>query len=190
MADHNFGSMRILVAVMTGCVLWFLALPVVAGVSSKPDPNDVRGPLDIKRIAHGHADGDTLWHKVVMHKRWGANDLKGDEIRFYFSNDREDRYDEVHALVGLKDGKLAAWIFQYVEGSDYASVGPSTRIRLVRPSRRSVKIFFQESWMRNRNRRYAWSVGSRYGNRDSNHCREACYDYAPGRNPDRLVHNL
>ena len=164
--------------------------PIRANTAGSFDPNDERGPLDIKRIAHGHADSNTLWHKVVMHGRWGRNDLKGDEIRFYFSTDDEDRYDEVHASVGLKDGELAAWIFTYTEGSDYASVGPSTRIRLTRPNARSVKIFFGESWVRNGDARYAWSVGSEFRDRGSAHCRSLCFDYAPGRNPDRVVHQL
>lgn len=181
--------MRWKVAVVVALLICSMP-PSNASTSGSFDPNDERGPLDVKRIAHGHLDGNTLWHKIVMHGRWGPKDLKGDEIRFYFSNDGEDRYDEVHASIGLKDGKLAAWIFSYTEGSDYASVGPSTRIRLVRPDRRSVKIFFGESWMRNRLDRYAWSVGSEFRDPDSPHCPSTCFDYAPGRNPHRLEHNL
>ena len=125
-----------------------------------------------------------------MHRRWGAKDLKGnDEVRFYFSYDGEDQYDEVHASVALKDGRLGAWVFSYVEGSDYASVGPSKRIRFTRPNRYSIKIFFDKGWVDKRDR-YAWSVGSSYRDRDSTHCRKSCFDYAPGHNPDRLVNNL
>lgn len=179
-------------AVAAMAVLFLVAgTPVAADTSSRRDGNDTRGPLDIKRIAHGHTSDGKLWHKVVMHGRWGAKDLRGeDEIRFYFSNDREDRYDEVHATVALKNGKLGAWIFPYTEGSDYASVGPSERIRFVRPDRSSVKIFFDRSWMKNRTGRYTWSLGTDYKNRDSDNCARGCFDYAPGRNPNRLEHKL
>ena len=165
--------------------------PASADVARRSDPADVRGPLDVARISHGHTSNGKLWHKVVMQGTWGKKALGGsDEIRFYFTNDVEDRYDEVHASVDVKDGRMRAWIFPYTEGSDYAGVGPSTRIRLVRPDRRSVKIVFDASWMKNRRNRYAWSVGSEFSDADSTHCRATCYDYAPGRNPDRLVHDL
>ena len=165
-------------------------MPSAAGSKSARDPSDVHGPVDVRRIEHGHGDDGLLWHKVVMWNRWGAKDLHGnDEIRFHFSYDGEDRYDEVHASVAVKNGKLAAWVFPYVEGSDYASVGPSERIRFTRPTRYSVKIFFDKGWVDVRDR-YVWSVGSSYRNRDSKNCREACFDYAPGNNPDRLEHNL
>ena len=171
-------------------VLCLVTTTALADVGSSRDPGDVRGPLDVKRISHGHGRGDVLWHKVVMHNRWGAKDLRGnDEIRFYFSYDGEDRYDEVHALVGLKDGKLRAWVFPYVEGSDYAGVGPSERIRFKRPDRYSIKIFLDRGWVDARDR-YAWSVGSRFRDRDSVNCKKSCFDYAPGHNPDRLVHDL
>lgn len=164
--------------------------PTSAGTSSARDGNDAKGPLDIKRIVHGHGNGDLLWHKVVMNEGWGANDLRGDtEIRFYFSNDREDRYDEVHASVDLKDGKLAAWVFPYTEGSDYANVGPSKRIRFTRPDRRTIKIFFNKGWVDRRDR-YAWSVGSSFRDRESDNCRNICFDYAPGHDPERVVHQL
>ena len=179
---------RILIASLVGA---FLAAPAAWGnETSMRDPGDVRGPLDIKRIVHGHADGGALWHKVVMHDGWGADDLRGeDEIRFYFSVDREDRYDEVHASVGRKNGRLAAWVFPYVEGSDFASVGPSKRIRFTRPNRNSIKIFIEKSWLDRRDR-YSWSVGSSFRDRDSSRCRQSCYDYAPGHDPKRLIHGL
>lgn len=162
------------------------AVQASANEASTRDPGDARGPLDIKRIVYGHASGDVLWHKLVMDRRWGAKDLEGrSEIRFYFSTDGEDRYDEVHASVDLKDGKLAAWVYPYVEGSDYAGVGPSKRIRLTRSNRYSIKIFFNRSWVDRRDR-YAWSAGSNY--RDER-CRR-CDDYAPGYDPDRLVHSI
>ena len=154
------------------------------------DPNDTPGALDVKRIAHGHRDGGRLWHKVVMRHPWGAKALRGDnEIRVHFSTDREDRFDEVHASIDLKDGKLGAWIFTYTEGGDYAGVGPSERIRFVRTNRYSIKIFFNKDWVDRRNR-YAWSVGTRYRKRSSRRCDGGCHDYAPGDSPDRLVHRL
>ena len=165
--------------------------PATANVSSLGDPDDVHGPLDVRRIAHGHGSDGVLWHKLVMWKRWGANDLRGtDEIRFFFSTDREHRYDEVHASVVREDGKLAASIYEYVESSDGAGVGPAHRIRLTRPNRRSVKIFFDDKWVTNRRDRYAWSAGSSYDKADSKNCRHVCFDYSPRSNPDRLVHRL
>ena len=166
-----------------------LAFPSVASESHRRDPNDAHGPLDIRRISHGHK-GDLVWHKVVMRSSWGPQALRGaDQIRFQFSTDGEDRFDEVNASVDLKDGELRAWVFPYVEGSDYAGVGPSERIRLTRPDRYSVKIFFKRSWVDKRNR-YAWSVSSYYKRNGSRHCENTCRDYAPGASPNRLVHNL
>jgi hypothetical protein len=180
--------MKVLVGAFAALLM--VGFPAHANTAASRDGDDVRGPLDIKRIVHGHGNGGVLWHKVVMRKGWGADDLRGDDdIRFYFSNDREDRFDEVHASVARKNGKLAAWVFPYVEGGDFASVGPSKRIRYSRPNRRTIKIFFDESWL-DRRGRYAWSVGSSYRDKDSSSCRETCFDYAPGHNPERLVHDL
>ena len=163
------------------------AIPAAADMSSKRDPADARGPFDIKRISHGHASSDVLWHKVVMHRRWGADDLHGDEIVFHISTDGERRYDEVRASVGLEDGRLAVRIYELTEGSDYEIAGPSKRIRFKRPDARTIKIFFNKSWVRDS---YAWSVSTQYRDRRSANCERHCFDHAPGRNPDRLEHRL
>ena len=174
----------LVIAMLTAPAAW-------AGQASRRDPADVRGPLDIKRIVHGHASGDVLWHKVVMHRGWGARDLRGDdEIRLHLSRDGEDRFDEVHISIDEKRGALRAWIFPYTEGSDFAGVGPSERIRLTKPNRRTVKVFFDRGWVQNHRDRYTWSAGSSYRDRDSKNCRKVCFDYAPGHDPERLVHNL
>lgn len=179
---------------MTRTLFAALAISLLAGAptaateSRRRDPNDTPGPLDIRRIAHGHAGGGALWHKIVTYGTWGRKALQGPEIiRFQFSTDGEDRFDEVNASVDLKDGKLQAWIYPYVEGSDYAGVGPSQRIRLKRVNRRSVKIFFDRSWVDKRDR-YAWSVWTSYKDKNSRHCTKTCSDRAPDRG--RLVHNL
>ena len=179
---------RALVAVLALALL--MPVPTTATEARRRDPNDIHGPLDIKRISHGHRSGDVLWHKVVMRSPWGRKALRGvGEIRFQFSTDGEDRFDEVNASIDLKDGKLKVWIFPYVEGSDYASVGPSERIRFARPNRRSIKIFFGQSWVDKRDR-YVWSVNSSYMKRSSRHCARGCYDYAPGASPNRIEHKL
>ncbi len=178
------------VAAMLLAALVLSPTPGVGSQAGRRDPNDTPGRLDIKRIAHGHKSRKVLWRKVAMHSAWGRNALRGDdEIRFMFSTDREDRYDEVHAMVALKNGKLGAWIFPYVEGSDYAGVGPSTRIRFTRPDRRSIKIFFGRGWVDGEDR-YAWSLASSYKDKQSRRCDRWCNDYAPGSSPDRLEHNL
>ena len=89
----------------------------------------------------------------------------------------------------MKDGKIGAWIFPYVEGSDYAGVGPSERIRFTRPDRHSIKIFFDKSWVDKRDR-YVWSVRSWYEKRSSRNCSRGCSDYAPGTSPNRVEHKL
>ena len=177
---------------MKRLVLVLLAIavcgPSYADTRGSSDPDDVRGPLDIKRISHGHASGDVLWHKVVMHRRWGARHLEGDEIRIDISTDGEARYDEVRVSVAVEDGKLAARIYEFTEGSDYGIPGPSQRIRFTRPDRRGIKVFFNESWVNGRS--YGWSVSTQYRERDSESCSNGCSDYAPGRNPNRVEHKL
>ena len=169
-----------------GLVLALTPLSAAASVKGNRDPNDVRGPLDIKRIVHGHTNDGKLWHKVVMRSRWSAEDLKGqDEIRFHFSTDREDRYDEVNATVSLKDGKLRAVVFPYTEGSDYAAVGPSTKVNFRRADRYSVTIVFGKKWVDGRNDRYAWSVTTFYKNSDAPGCRSYCAD-----GTERVEHSL
>ena len=170
------------IALLVVLVPW----PAAASIDGHRDPNDVRGPLDIRRIVHGHTSDGKVWHKVVMRHRWGARDLEGqDEIRFHFSTDREDRYDEVNATVALKDGKLNARVFPYTEGSDYAAVGPSTQIDFRRSDRFTVTIIFGKKWVDGRNDRYVWSVTSRYKDPDSENCRSYCRD-----GTERLAHNL
>ena len=170
--------------------LLFMPVTTSANESRRHDPNDTAGVLDVKRIGHGHRGDGQVWHKVVMRNRWGRKALRGDnEIRFHFSTDREDRFDEVHASIDVQDGKLKAWIFPYVETGDSAGVGPSERIRFVRTDRYSIKIFFDKTWVDRRNR-YAWSVGTDYRKRSSRRCDRSCFDYAPGNPPDRIVHRI
>ena len=178
---------RIVKRVLLVLVVLALAGPSYANTMGASDPNDIRGPLDVKRISHGHASNDVLWHKVVMHRRWGARHLEGDEIRIDISTDREARYDEFRVSVAVEDGKLAARIYEFTEGSDYGIPGPSKRIRFTRPDRRTIKVFFNESWV---NGSYGWSVSTQYRERGSASCSNGCVDYAPGRNPDRLEHRL
>ena len=168
----------------------FVAVPTSANEARRRDPNDTRGPLDIKYIAHGHASGKLLWHKVAMRSPWGKRALRGgNDITFGLSNDGEDRFDEVHVTVDVADGKLGAWIYGYIEGSDYAGVGESKPIKFTRPNRMTIKIFFDQSWVDRRDR-YAWDLWTSYRKRGSRHCQNWCSDHAPGSSPDRLVHKL
>lgn len=181
--------MRMATAILS--VLLILGVPPAsANTSSSGDPDDVAGRLDIKRITHGHARNGKLWHKVAMERPWGRKALAGsNEIRLEFSSDREDRFDEVHVSVDLHEGKLKAWVFAYVEGSDYAGVGPSERIRLERPDRTSVKVFFARGRVDRRDR-YVWSARAGYRDRDPSRCRETCLDVAPDSSRERLEHRL
>jgi hypothetical protein len=158
------------------------------------DPADARGPLDVRRLEHGHGHHKrVLTHTVVTSGRWDESDLrnKNSYIYFWFSTDG-DRFAEARVAVISQDHELTAQFQDYEESGDSASVGPPTAIRFKRPNDRSIKVFFSRRRLGFDS--YGWSVETLYRKAASRHCRfgqPLCRDRAPrGTGRGRIRHSL
>jgi hypothetical protein len=188
----DFRGLLLLLTVVAAVTL--PAGPSGADTVARRDRRDTPGPLDVVRVEHSHAPRNekVVTHTVWTTGRWGKKDLrnKNSHISFWFSTDG-DGYAEHRILVSTKDGRLTAAFHDYVEGSDFAGVGPSTYLRWTRPSRRSIRVFLHRKHLAVDE--YRWSVETLY-RKSSSRCRfgrPTCQDKAPGgRGRGRIDHSL
>lgn len=170
------------------------SVPTSADVVFRRDPNDTHGPLDVRRLGHGHGHRPrVLTHIVTTSRPWDESDVrnKNSFIYLWFSTD-DDRYAEARVAVISQDHELTVQFQDYEESSDSAEVGPPSSIRFTRPNRRSIKVFFSKRRLGVDS--YRWSVETLYRNGSSRNCRlgqPLCNDRAPrGSGRGRIEHTL
>ena len=178
-------------------LVFALLLPLVARADTRSfrDPNDARGPLDIRRVTHGHQKkgGDSFFvHTVSTHKRWGSKLLGRDatEIDLWFSTDGDGRPDRV-VYINHDDGRLRASMNTYENEGDSSTVGFIGNVKVRRVGGRGVRVWLPVEWMSNNELDdYNWFVFSFYTADEGSHCREdySCFDRAP--NEESIVHSL
>lgn len=181
------GAMRIVKLITPLLAVMLTMAPATADTMAFPDPDDTRGPLDVASLRHGHNDSG-LWHSVTMQGRWSSQALRGQGSYLYiwFSTDDEDTYAERRIWIDFHKGRLKAGLERYDEFSDGAGVSPIRRLRITRPSKRTVKVFFDRQDIGSGN--YSWSAFSSYRQADSEACGR-CFDEAPeGRGRGRIRH--
>ena len=166
-------------------ILVLAAAPSSVGADSAGwlDGQDTPGRLDIRAVAHAHADDGRVTHRVGTHGPWRSKLLeqRHSEVTVWFSTDREERFAEFRATIDFRDGRLVACLGPYDEISDGAAVGPCRRIHSRRPDREAVVIAFDPARLGDP-RAYQWSASTSYASRDSNVCsggRNTCHDYSP-----------
>lgn len=127
--------------------------PVAADARFVADPDDAKGFLDIKRVAHRHADGrpGRLRHTITTFESWNARDLRCAATGISFKN--RDRYVRIYYEGGLKAEMLNTET-QKVIG----------QARVWRPNSRSVRVQFPKRWLGSPINRYRWlAVTETYG---------------------------
>lgn len=170
-------------------VMVLMMAPATADTQAFPDPDDTAGRLDIVSLRHGHSDNG-LWHSLTMQRAWHGRALRGQGSYLYiwFSTDNEDAYAERRIWIDFRDGRLIAGVEHYDEISDGAGVSPIRRLRLIRPNRKTVKVFFRSRDLGRGVTSYKWSAFSSYRHPDREACGR-CFDEAPeGAGRGRITH--
>jgi hypothetical protein len=146
------------------------------------DGNDVRGPLDIRAVAHGHrtaSDGSTrLVHTVRLRRAWPVAKLGKDAYLVVSIDLRGHRRGRPERTLQIESehGKLVARMYDTLaKPEDHLG-----RVALWQPDRRTLRFSFPGSLLRDGLRRYRWRLATVVENH-SRMCRPVgvCVDWAP-----------
>lgn len=159
-----------------------LAGPAHADTKRFRDGNDVRGPLDIETVAHGHrtaGDGGTrLVHTVRLRRSWPVAKLGKDAYLVLAIDLRGHRAGrpERTLQVEAEHGELVARMYDTLTKSE-RHLG---RVALWQPDRRTLRVSFPTSLLRDGLGRYRWRTATVVENRPRM-CKpvDVCVDWAP-----------
>ena len=188
-------------------VIAVAATPAGADMGRARDRRDTKGPMDIRRIGHGHGtkqDGtETIRHSIRSHGGWksrrlncgGGSSKCRSMFNIYFDTDHDDTY-ERQVQIYRRDGTVYAGVIRYDE--DCAPVGTictesSNKVgnaRVWRANRRSIAFSMPVAWLGRGIRSYKWHVNLTFfrdspcpensGTAPSSAPRDYyCVDYAP-----------
>jgi hypothetical protein len=161
------------------------------------DENDAYGPLDVKRMSHGHGtDKGDIVHLVTTYGRWDRKTLRSadSEIQLLFTTDRDNKPERV--LVIDEHGKgIRAEMHKWNKGIGKKVYG---RAALERIGPRTAKLVFEPSLLGKDVGEYGWHVDTRFHDEAHSRCNSkpgivvVCPDSAPDENSPRsyLRHNL
>ena len=144
--------------------------PAAADVKSAGDPNDTSSPLDIRRIAHGHAGTGAVTHSISTYERFSSQLLgsgRGFTLQFDLNKSRNSF--ERFVFVGWQNGALRGLV---VKGDRV--VGRAT---VTRPNGRTVRIRIPKRLLGNP-AEYRWLTLSFF---QGGPCAPRCIDLAPNR---------
>jgi len=111
--------------------------------------NDVRGPLDVVRVALSKRIDGSLRGELTMRKPWEDADLEGGSLclRFYVKADPESQAPEYLACATrATDGKLAGRVLRNSANGLPRTVGGAF---VTRPSARTIHFGFEPALIRN-----------------------------------------
>lgn len=157
------------------------------------DLPDTPGRLDIRNIRHGHGERPgVLFHRLGTHRRWARWRLGNQSVIYFWISTDADAYAERRIVVDFVSRRLRAQMERYDEFSDGAAISILANLRVTRPTRRSIKVFFPRRLLGKAVTEYGWSAETYYRARDSRRCRRrVCIDDAPvGSGRGRVVHRL
>src|SRR5688572_15290779 len=161
------------------------------------DPNDVRGRLDIRAVAHGHGSRKgSVTHRVSVHRAFGSRLLETNgAVELMFSG-RPGGCESVAIMIDAVNGGLRARI-RFVDplgcgrydDSGGSSMWEPLDAVLTRPDRRTVKIELQRTLLPGRGD-YGWYAETRFW-RNGTGCGQRCVDQAPdeGYPRGRIAHD-
>lgn len=144
---------RVLWAATVALLVSTVAVPASAGYRRIGDADDMKGPIDVRWAAHGHAPGGVLRHGVGTYGTWRGRALREYGLRIDFDIDK-DRKVERQLRVDYLKGRLRAAIY----GGRFFDRRASGRVRVRRPNRRSLWVSFAADTLEEGLRRYRWRV--------------------------------
>jgi hypothetical protein len=182
---------RLLVALICGGLFVAFGSPSLADRTSLNDEKDAFGPLDVKRISHGHGfRRGYLAHRLWTYRKWGRSTLRSEDsdIQLLFTTDRDNRPERVLVL-DASDTGVSARMHQWRRGGVGAKVYGRGIVRRMGP--RAVRLTFRRRLLGRGVREYGWHVDTRYSDRSHHRCRTSdelivvCPDSAPNNNQPR-----
>ncbi len=175
---------RLIVMVMMAVVA--LNAPAAADPKTKTDGNDVRSPLDIKEVKHGH-DGDYLFHKLWTYEAWRSSDLEAGEGEIWFrfnlpgASSDDDDLDRL-IIINYRNGQLRAKMYDHENGNhDFLR-----KVSVNRPGSKSVRIKFKKGQLEPGITRYQWQAWTLYEDDLGDLCGTECNDARPN-DPDNWI---
>ena len=133
-----------------------------------------------------------LFHRLGTYRRWARWRLGNQSVIYFWISTDADAYAERRIVVDVVSRRLRAQMERYDEFSDGAAISILANLRVTRPTRRSIKVFFPKRLLGKAVTEYGWSAETYYRARDSRRCRRrVCIDEAPGgTGRGRVVHPL
>lgn len=165
---------RVALALAIVAVAAAIPLFALAGHMDPRDPNDTRGPLDVRRVVAGRDLKRPRW-KIVTFDPWRARQIfdRGYVLVFFdtFADKRYDYYALVRSVGPRLRGSL--WRDRKVKSDVF-----KTALRVRRANRRSVTVRVPLGRMKFPETRvyYYWHVQTLMTNR---RCPNVCFDRAP-----------
>jgi hypothetical protein len=188
---------RSFVVLLCAGLLATLGSPGLADKTGFRDENDAYGPLDVKRMWHGHGtDGGDLVHLVTTYGRWQAKTLESadSDIQVLFTTDADNKPERV-LVIDEHNGSVRAEMHKWTKGIGKKTYG---RAAVQRTGPRAVRVIFETSLLGRNVAEYGWHVDTRFHDEDHSRCNVSdgvivvCPDSAPDDNSPRsyLRHKL
>jgi hypothetical protein len=171
---------KVRVWVVIALVVIGASVPLLAGADhlDPDDPNDTRGPLDVKSVRSWGRARRPGW-RVITFARWSAERVwdRG-FVMVFLDTRRSDRFD-YYALVRSNGSKMRARLFRDRRRRRDRDLGP---LAAWRPSRRSVsvRVPFRKLRVGDNRAFYRWQVQTLF---TGSRCRRVCFDVVPDRGP-------
>lgn len=186
---------RTRVVALCASLFSILGSPGLADGTSFGDQNDAYGPLDVKRMSHGHGtDKNDLVHRLTTYGKWDRRALSSadSEIQLLFTTDGDNAPERV-LVVDARGESVAATMHKWNKGIGNKVYGEAA---VSRPSRRDIKLVFEASLLGKKVREYGWHVDTRFHDKDHSRCNVSdgvivvCPDSAPNDARSYLRHEL
>lgn len=188
---------RSIVVLLCAGLLCIAGSPSLADGTAFGDENDAYGPLDIKRMSHGHgSDAGDLVHRLSTYGKWDRDTLDSadSEIQILFTTDGDNKPERV-LLIDAQGNRMIADMHEWKNGVGtkvYGSAGWS------RTGPRGIMLVFERKLLGKKVKEYGWHVDTRFHDQNHGRCKVTdgvivvCPDSAPNSNSPRsyLRHQL
>ena len=159
-------------ALAVGLCVALAMSPVTADEKRVSDPKDLGYNLDVKWVSHDHGDRHRMVrHGIGSYGRWRDRGLRGYTMRLELNTNKTNAF-ERSVRIDYRDGRLRAAMYK----GKFMDVKVPGRVRMWRPTRRTIWVSFDADMLRDGIKRYRWSI-SLYQNGE---CPGSCdFDGAP-----------
>ena len=153
----------------------FGLVPSLAEANHAPasDGNDVRGLLDIKKVAIQGSERKRA--KVITHKRWTADRMQDRGYVLVYLDTFADERPDYYVLIRSTGSEMKAKLYRDRKTKDDYIVG-STKAWKAEKSSVSVRLPLRKTQWGKTRTFYRWNVLSLFSGR---RCKRVCFDRAP-----------